>query len=213
MQHVRACGWVLFHARRNRGCCLSELRKSTKSTTGARRQNSSSGSTARHLRAQSFDPKVARARLEEIRVKLELIGSEPQVPAGPLVVEAQDLRACAIGLGSLIDEVEKSLTPPSTSGSIPRVEPARLVADAREKLDAMAADLASQERRHRAALAQIGREKTRLEGKLEELSAIEKRYETLKRHLDGSVTWRLGAGLRTLLRAWRKLVQPARKVA
>lgn len=139
--------------------------------------------------------------------------------------------ACFARLAALLDQIAS--TPSSTASpvksskrSAPRdADP--FVIEARRKLDAMSADLSSLEKRHREALARAERERVQLGLRVEELSdvgthseeriqdliAVEKRYETLKRHLDGSLTWRLGAGIRTVLRSWRKLMRPAGKGA
>jgi translation initiation factor IF-2 len=87
------------------------------------------------------------------------------------------------------------------------------IAEARRKVDAMSAEVAAQERKHKRDLARFERERQDLERRLEELRNVERRFETLKRHLDGSLTWRLGGGLRSALRAWRKLGRSASKGA
>lgn len=120
--------------------------------------------------------------------------------------------------------VSQQLAKPQPAAKTPPAGPATgrdddpFIAVARRKVDAMSAEIAAQEKKHKKALARVERERQDLERKIEdlerrieELTNVERRFQTLQRHLDGSLTWRLGSGLRSTLRAWRKLVRPGGK--
>lgn len=147
------------------------------------------------------------------------------VKAKPLVEERPAARSQPPAKAKPVAKVQPLATSKPVSKtrlSEPATDPSDdpFIAEARRKVDAMSAEVAAQEKKHRATLARVQRDREELERKIEnlerrieELTNVERRFETLKRHLDGSLTWRLGGGLRSALRAWRKLGRPAGKGA
>lgn len=126
--------------------------------------------------------------------------------------EAREIANAAARLHALATLIEARAPGASTAAKEPRPLPARdrdpLLAEAQRKVDAMAADLAQLEARHRAQLKAVADERAHWQRRIEELAAVEGRYRTLLSHLDASVTWRMGG----LVRATRRFLRGKRRL-
>lgn len=151
--------------------------------------------------------------LEDIRARLAVVqksGSAADRAAAREVVNV------AARLDALAARIEARGAGAATAAAGSRPVPARerepMVAEAQEKVDAMSADLAQLERRHRAQLQAAAEERELLNGRIAELDVVERRYRTLLAHLDASVTWRVGGLVRAMRRHVRSKRQPVGSV-
>jgi hypothetical protein len=130
--------------------------------------------------------------------------------------EAREIASAAARLHALATRIAAkgpgALAVATGQRTLPVPDRDALLAEAQSKVDAMAADLAQLESRHRSQLHAVAEERAHWQRRIEELGAVEGRYRALLSHLDASMTWRMGKFVRTTRRFLRGKRLPVGKV-